>query len=897
VTGKNADELRVLIVEDSDDDARLVLMELRHGPWSVAHERVDTPQAMIAALKARPWDVIIADYMMPYFSGPAALAIARNGLTYIPFILISGQIGEETAVSAMQAGADDYLFKGNLRRLVPAILRKLEEADSRRRADYAEKQLQKGESQLAAAQRLAHLGTWHVDLRTDVGLWSDESCRILGCNTDEVGVSFHQFMSYLHLDDQVSIQADLDSSKVPVIARDCLMEAPNRLSRFVHIRAEVIRDTDGTALEIAGMIQDITERRRLDAQLLDAKDAAETANRAKSAFLANMSHELRTPLGSIIGFAEMLGGAKVEAAARSGWAAIVHRNGSHLLGLINAILELSQIEAGQTSVNPVACDLERLVSESVALVRPTALAKELALNVTFEGVTPRVIQSDPIWLKRILANLLGNALKFTDVGTIGLRVVIERAGPELAVTIDVSDTGKGMTSEQIEGLFEPFAQGDASYSRKYGGTGLGLTISRKLAQLMGGDVTITSQPGIGTTCSLKFGCGLCEIAKPLEPKVAKSAKVPADVRGRILVVDDSPDSQRLLRIQLESAGASVVSAANGPMAIDLATTQSFDLILMDILMPGMSGHEATAELRRRGITAPIVALTGYEMPGTLEDCIASGCDSYLAKSVEEEMLLAVVSQYLEKQLCANRLSVNAALVAKSAKAISKTRILIAEDSADNQTLLQAYLTGDAYSLTFVEDGQAAVLAFASSDFDLVLMDMQMPVLDGLSATRAIRELERARNSIPIPILALTANSSPQDVEMSRQAGCNEHLSKPVSMETLLSSIEKHAGTTPLGSIAVEAPRGLELISPDYLSDRQQELPKLLELLAGSDFERLGILAHNMKGTGSPHGFSDLSRIGGELEQAAKQSDRPRIKIQLTKLRDYLNRVQLAPRAS
>jgi PAS domain S-box-containing protein len=402
-------------------------------------------------------------------------------------------------------------------------------------------------------------------------------------------------------------------------------------------------------------VRDITERKRLAHDLAKARRDAENANRSKSEFLANMSHEIRTPMAAILGFAEMLLLKSPEACAQIGCVQIIQRNSLHLLELINEILDLSKVEAGQMKVERVSSDLPELLSEIISLMRPRAAEKGLGFGVRFEGPIPHLIQSDPLRLRQILVNLLGNAVKFTESGRIDLRITDEGSGgPNIVVRVDVIDSGIGMTPEQLARLFRPFTQGDASITRKFGGTGLGLTISRQLAKLLNGDVTATSQPGIGSTFTLKVDGGpsagvelLQDLTEATLPAMVDQRVQPTiHLRGRVLLVEDGADNQRLLRMQLGDAGASVSSALDGRIAVDLATAENFDLILMDMQMPVMDGFAATIELRRRGLTIPIIALTAYAMAEDRDKCMASGCSAYLSKPVDEETLLKTVSEHL-----------------------------------------------------------------------------------------------------------------------------------------------------------------------------------------------------------------------------------------------------------
>ncbi|MEN6451525.1 MAG: ATP-binding protein [Thermoguttaceae bacterium] len=427
---------------------------------------------------------------------------------------------------------------------------------------------------------------------------------------------------------------------------------------------------------------DITDRRRAERELQNYADAlratnvalekssvlADAANRAKSEFLANMSHEIRTPMTAILGYADLLAESGREPALAEA-ADTIRRNGCHLLDIINNILDISKIEAGKLEVEPIACSPSTIVSEVASLMRLRAEAKRLSLSVEFDGPIPETIHTDPVRLRQILINLIGNAVKFTEAG--GVRVVARlrhaAACPPL-LQFDVIDTGIGMTPQQVGQLFEPFMQADTSTSRRFGGSGLGLTISKRLAELLGGDIRVESTPARGTTFSATINPGPLNDAPPhLEPSQAKPlADEPATCRrqppphldGRVLLVEDGPDNQRLIALILRTAGAEVTVAANGQEAIaDVLAAASadgnrphaaFDVILMDMQMPVLDGYAATAQLRSWGYRGPIIALTAHAMTQDRQKCLDAGCDDYLAKPIDRQKILDVVRHYMPR---------------------------------------------------------------------------------------------------------------------------------------------------------------------------------------------------------------------------------------------------------
>lgn len=396
-------------------------------------------------------------------------------------------------------------------------------------------------------------------------------------------------------------------------------------------------------------------------ELREAKEAAEAANKSKSEFLANMSHEIRTPMTAILGFTDYMLDPDLTESEKHQAAHTVRRNGEHLLQIINDILDISKIEAGKLEVERIPCPLGQLVAEVQSLMQVWADAKKLPLKVEILGAVPESIQSDPTRLKQILVNLLGNAIKFTDTG--GVRLIVRFVGDlaEPSIQFEVIDTGLGMTKDQADRLFQPFTQADSSTTRKYGGSGLGLNISKRLAEMLGGDITVETKLGKGSVFRLRVATGplagvsmvdsstVLKIARP-DPSALRREELSL-VGYRILLAEDGPDNQQIITYVLKIAGADVALVNNGKLAVDTALAardqgNPFDIILMDMQMPVLDGYEATELLRRHGYTGPIIALTAHAMASDRQRCLNAGCNNYTTKPINRKNLIQVIRDSL-----------------------------------------------------------------------------------------------------------------------------------------------------------------------------------------------------------------------------------------------------------
>jgi two-component system sensor histidine kinase/response regulator len=755
----------------------------------------------------------------------------------------------------------------------------------------AELALDSIEQRLARTMRGTRDGVWELDIPGNKSWYGPQFEELLGYGIGELTLSRERFDELIHPDDRALANRVIESH----LYRDTTCDVEVRVrhkkghDEWARLRAQAERDATGSPIWLAGSMQIITDRKLAEQSAIEAKLAAEAANRAKSDFLANVSHEIRTPMNGVIGMSQILSETDLDHMQRE-YVDIIRGSAQSLLSLLNDVLDLSKIEAGRLDLEHVAFDLRDVIYETVSVMALQAAVKGIELIVDI-GDIPVLTRGDPGRLRQLILNLVGNAIKFTHEGHIVLTASASKdEGDATRLRIEVADTGIGIPPDRIDRLFKTFSQIDSSTTRHYGGSGLGLSIVKRLAALMGGDVGVSSIAGQGSTFWVTLRMDLLGDQPGFNP---------LGIGRKILVVDDVAASRNSLARNLRFFSFEAVTVGSVAEALQLlGTSEEFSLVLADELMPGQGGLELLAALREdsRLGKLPFVLLSLFGAEHDVDQWPYRP-DAVGSKPIRASRLAGLLNGVLTGESPAMAANPEQRHITPTFKG---RRVLLVEDNPVNQKVAQRVLQKLAVEVTMANNGAEALERIAEGTFDAILMDCQMPVMDGFTATRRIREIEqRSDTGRRLPIIALTANVMSQDRENCMAAGMDAHLGKPLEPTHLAECLARYlGGETSTSEIDLSALRELtggdaeferELVAT-FVSSGDRCLAEIVTALQASDYETIGKRAHALKGASANIHAHTLSAAASSLETAARSNSVKDIDLLVRQLGDKLRAV-------
>ncbi len=658
-------------------------------------------------------------------------------------------------------------------------------------------------------------------------------------------------------------------------------------ARVLHTKKLPILDEAGSPRYLVGISEDITDRKTAETDLVQAREAAERASRAKSEFLANMSHEIRTPINGIMGMTQLALNTELTGEQRE-YLEAVELSADSLLRVINDILDFSKIEAGKLDLIAIDFNLRDCIADAMTTLAVQAHTKGLELVYHVPSTIPDALIGDPGRLRQILVNLVGNSIKFTLEGEVAVKVGVEsETANQVNLHVSVADTGIGIPAEKQNKIFQSFEQADTSTTREYGGTGLGLAIASQLVRMMGGQIRVESEVDKGSLFHFVAGFGLQK--EPIQPQPIGEGLDLKDVS--VLVVDDNATNRKILEETLQYWGMKPTVMENGRAALEAMAKaykegRHFDLIITDCMMPEMDGFELAERISKDACltTTTVIMLTSAGERGDAARCLKLGISAYLLKPIRQSELLFTISKVLSEPTSP---SAQPSLITRHSIRESKRRlhILLAEDNAVNQKLATRMLERMGHTVIVASNGKKVLESLEGEKFDLVLMDVQMPEMDGFQATRAIRDLEKATGE-HLPIMAMTAYAMKGDKEKCLESGMDGYVAKPINAQELFDTIENLLGEPNVEATlcnhagqALDKSQILDRVGGDkdllkevvalFLDDCPKLIEQMREAIQKSNPGGLQKAAHTLKGSVSNFGATFAVQAALDLETMGK----------------------------